>query len=104
MEIWFADDDTAEMCGCVTKLATRWGPTGGRAVGRKLLQLQAAPSVEALRTLPGGLCHDTTNDTWMIKVEGVAVITFELGADATEGLHLARVLSVTDLSAERKRR
>jgi hypothetical protein len=104
MDIWFGDDETAELCGCATRLATRWGPSGGRAVGRRLLQIEAAPTIQALQALPGGLRNDATDGTWMIKVQDVAVIKFELDGDTVNGTHLVRVLSVTDLPAERKRR
>jgi hypothetical protein len=104
MDIWFGDDETAELCSRATKLAARWGAAGGRAVGRKLVQIEAAPSVEALRAIPGDLRRDATDDTWMISVDGVAIIRFEFDTQATHGEGAIRVLSVSDQEAGRTRR
>ncbi|WP_204000553.1 hypothetical protein [Micromonospora lutea] len=103
MDIWFGDDETAELCSRAANLTARWGAAGGMAVGRRLLQIEAAPTVEALRALPGGLCRDATDDTWMINVGNVAVIRFALD-DRTYGAGTVRVLSVSDQPAVRIRR
>ncbi len=100
MEIWFGDDETAELCSRANKLAARWGATGGRAVGRKLVQIEAAPSVEALQALPGDLRSDATDGTWMISAGGVAIIRFEVDCQATHGEGAIRVLSVSDHKGE----
>lgn len=104
MDIWFGDDETAELCSRARKLAARWGAIGGRAVGRKLVQIEATSSVEALRALPGAPRRDATDGTWMISVDGVAIIRFELDNEATHGAGAIRVLSVSDQQAGRTRR
>ncbi len=104
MDIWFGDDETAELCSRAAKLAARWGAVGGRAVGRKLVQIEAAPSVEALRALPGDLRRDATDGTWMISVDGVAIIRFELDSQVPHGEGAIRVFSVSDQQAGRTRR
>lgn len=104
MDIWFGDDETAELCSRGASLAARWGAVGGRAVGRKLVQIEAAPTLEALRALPGGLRRDATDDTWMINVDGVAIIRFELDDRTGDGVGTVRVLSVSDQPAGRARR
>ena len=103
MDIWFGDDDTAELCSRTTSLTARWGPKGGMAVGRRLLQIEAAPTVTALQKLPGDLRQDATDGTWMINASDVVIIKFELD-DGAAGAQTIRVLSVSDRSAERKRR
>lgn len=103
MDIWFGDDGTAELCSRAEKLTARWGPTGGRAVGRKLLQIEAAPTVEALQALPG-LRRDPTNGTWMISIDSVAIIKFELDSGPADGTRVVHVLTVTDQLAGRTRR
>lgn len=104
MEIWFGDDDTAELCSRAAMLAERWGAIGGRAVGRRLLQIEAARTIEALRALPGGLHHDPSDGTWVTRVEGVAIISFELDDGATGRTKTVRVLSVSDQTAGRTSR
>jgi hypothetical protein len=100
MDIWFGDDETAELCSRAAKLATRWGAAGGRAVGRKLMQIEAAPSLEALRALPGHLRQDATDGTWMINVDGVATIRFEPDSPTTTGKGAIRVLSISNHQRE----
>lgn len=104
MDIWFGDDETAELCSQAAKLTARWGAAGGMAIGRRLLQIEAAPTVEALRALPGGLRRDATDDTWMINVGNVAVIRFALDDRTSDGAGTVRVLSVSDQPAGRTRR
>src|SRR5262245_48127947 len=104
MDILFDDDETADLCSHAARLTARWGTKDGRAVGRKLVQIEAATTVEALRALPGGLRRDAANGTWMINVNGVAIIRFELDSDTDDGARTVRVLAVTDQPAERKRR
>jgi hypothetical protein len=77
---------------------------GGMAVGRRLLQIEAAPTMTALQTLPGDLRRDATDGTWMINASDVAIIKFELDDGAANGTHAVRVLSVSGQPAERKRR
>ena len=103
MDICFGDDETAELCSRAEKLTARWGPTGGRAVGRKLLQIEAAPTVEALQALPG-VRRDPVNDTWMISIDSVAIIKFELDTGPAGGMRMAHVLTVTDQLSGRTRR
>jgi hypothetical protein len=78
--------------------------TWRRAVGRSARWPRSAHTIQALQALPGDLHHDATDDTWMIKVQDVAVINFQLDGAGTNGTHVVRVLSVTDPPAERKRR
>lgn len=104
MDIWFGDDDTAELCSCATSLTARWGPKGGMTVGRRLLQIEAAPTVSALQALPGDLRRDATDDTWMINAGDAVIIRFRLDDGAANGAQVVRVLSVSDRPAGRKRR
>src|SRR5690348_10254718 len=104
MDIWFGDDDTAELCSRATSLTARWGPKGGRAVGRKLLQIEAAPTMSAIRALPGHLRRDATDGTWMINADDAVIIKFKLDDGVADGAQAIRVLSVSDQPAERKRR
>ncbi|MTK05180.1 hypothetical protein [Micromonospora sp. CP22] len=104
MDIWFGDDETAELCSRAARLTARWGAAGGRAVGRKLVQIEAAATVEALRALPGGLRRDATDDTWMINVDGVAIIKFKLDDRTGDGAGTVRVLAVSDQPAGGTRR
>ncbi|MFY1661177.1 hypothetical protein [Micromonospora sp. WMMD1274] len=104
MDIWFGDDETADLCSRAARLTARWGSTGGMAVGRKLIQIEAAPTVEALQSLPGDLRRDPTDGSWMISVGGVAIIKFEINNGTADGTHVVRVLAVTDQPAGRTRR
>lgn len=100
MDVWFGDDETADLCSRAAMLRARWGAVGGMSVGRRLLQIEAAPTVEALRWLPGRPRQDLTDGTWLIDVDGVASIRFELDDRLVAGSRVVRVLSVTDLRAE----
>jgi hypothetical protein len=104
MDIWFGDDGTAELCSQAARLRARWGVTGGMAVGRRLVQIEAAPTLEALRSLPGGLRRDPADGTWMITVDDVAIIRFELDNGTADGSPVVRVLAVNDRPAGRTRR
>jgi hypothetical protein len=104
MDIWFGDDETAELCSRADRLRARWGAAEGMAVGRRLLQIEAAPSVEALQELPGGLRRDPADGTWMIDIKGVATIKFELENGTADGRHAVRVIAVSDQPVGRNRR
>ena len=104
MEIWFGDDETAELCSRTARLTARWGPAGGMAVGRRLLQIEAAPTVEALCVLPGKCRPDEADGTWLIDVEEVAVIRFQLGSGTAGTARKAHVISVSNHPTGRKRR
>lgn len=77
MELQFADSEVAAVCCSLQRLSERWGLTGGRKVARRLQQMKAAPDLAALQTLPG-LCRPDGPDseTWLIDVDGVAMIVF----------------------------
>jgi hypothetical protein len=102
MEIWFADPETAATCCCLERLRARWGPDGGRKIGRRLLQMKAAPTLAALRSLPGRCRRcDSGDGNWLIDVDPVATILFrpEPAATATDGsktIVRATVISVID--------
>jgi hypothetical protein len=100
MDVWFGDDETADLCSRVAMLRARWGAVGGVAVGRRLLQIEAAPTAEALLSLPGRPRQDPADGTWLIDVDGVASIRFELDDRLVAGSRVVRVLSVTDQQAE----
>ena len=77
MDIWFADPETAAVCCCLERLQACWGLDGGQKVGRRLQQMKAAPTLAALRSLPGHCRRcDSGNGDWMIDIEGVATIVF----------------------------
>lgn len=102
MEIWFADREVAEMCCCLERLRARWGSDGGPKIGRRLQQMKAAPTLAALRALPGRcrLC-DSGNGDWMIDIDGVATIVFRPhpatdDADESETIVRATVISVIE--------
>jgi hypothetical protein len=75
VEIWFADPQTAALCCCLERLQARWGPEGGQQVGRRLQQMKAAPTLEALSTLPGN-CRPCGDGNWLLDVAGLATILF----------------------------
>jgi hypothetical protein len=102
MEIWFADQKMAALCCELERLRARWGPDGGTGVGRRLQQMKAARTLEALRALPGR-CRpcDGSEGNWMIDIDGVAVIVFRLeladdGAAVLGTVVRATVVSVID--------
>lgn len=102
MEIWFADSQTAGECCYLERLQARWGPEGGRQVGRRLQQMKAAPTLEVLRTLPGHCrpCHGD-DGSWLIDVADIATIIFRPdppanGADESGTIVRATVLSVIE--------
>jgi hypothetical protein len=102
MEIWFADREVAAACCCLERLRARWGPDGGRRVGRRLQQMKAAPTLAALRSLPGRCRRcDGRDGDWMIDVDGVATIVFRPDPDTDDhdGSRIivrATVISVID--------
>lgn len=100
MDVWFSDDETADLCGRASMLKARWGAVGGMAVGRRLMQIEAAPTVDALRSLPGRARQDSTDGTWTIDVHGVASIRFEVNDRLADGSYMVRVLSITDQQSE----
>jgi len=102
MDLWFADRETAAVCCCLERLRARWGPDGGPRVGRRLQQMKAAPTLAALRSLPGRCRRcDSGDGNWLIDVEGIATILFrpEPATDEAGGArHVVRatVISVID--------
>jgi hypothetical protein len=102
MDIWFADPETAAVCCCLRELRARWGPDGGPKVGRRLLQMKAAPTLAALRSLPGRCRRcDSGDGNWLIDVDGVATIMFRpepttSEADGSRIIVRATVISVID--------
>jgi plasmid maintenance system killer protein len=104
MEIWFGDDETAELCSRTAKLTARWGPAGGKAVGRRLIQIEAAPTIEALCALPGKCRLDAANGTWLVDVEDIAVIRFRFGSGTAGTACKAHVISVSNHPTGRTRR
>ena len=102
VEIWFADPQTAAVCSCLEQLQERWGPDGGTQVGRRLQQMEAAPTLKALRTLPGR-CRpcDAHGENWVIDVAEIATIVFRpdppaSGSRESEMIARAIVISVLD--------
>jgi hypothetical protein len=104
MKLQFADAEVAALCCSLQRLTARWGSAGGEEVGRRLLQIKAAPDIAALQTLPGRCRRDGNNETWLIDVDGVATITFLVSPEvpATGGqsamVH-ATVTSIIDRSS-----
>ena len=99
MEICFADPQTAAVCCCLERLRERWGAEGGPRVGRRLQQMKAAPTLEALGTLPGRCrpCDDGAGN-WLIDVAGIATIVFRPGPPADGADDSGMIVRATVLS------
>jgi hypothetical protein len=77
MEIWFADPEVAAVCSSRERLRAHWGTDGGLKIGRRLQQMKAAPTLTALRSLPGRCQRrDCGDGGWMIDIDAVATILF----------------------------
>ncbi len=59
MNVEFASAQLRNLCSTGRELAKRFGSDGGRTVMRRLQQLEAAPTLGAMRDLPGH-CHELT--------------------------------------------
>lgn len=97
MEIWFADREMAAVCCRLERLCERWGPDGGPKIGRRLLQMKAAPTLAALRSLPGRCRRSDHGDgNWLIDVDPIATILFR--PESTTTSDGSRTLRVTVIS------
>lgn len=68
MEVTFSSPALAALCNSEHHLAVRWGPSTGRAVGRRLLELSACDA-EAVCRLPRA--------SVTLDGDGVTVIDFD---------------------------
>jgi hypothetical protein len=104
VEIWFDDDETAALCCRSARLTARWGVAGGRVLGRRLAQIEAAPTVDALSALPGKCRLDVSDGTWLIDAGDVAIIRLRVGRERAGAVTKAYVISVNDHPNGRARR
>jgi plasmid maintenance system killer protein len=61
VEIGFAQQKLAKVCNSGRDLVRRFGPEGAKRVQLRLAQLEAAPTLEDLRQMPGR-CHELVGD------------------------------------------
>jgi len=61
MNVEFASAKLQKLCSTEKELIRRFGSDGGRMTMRRLQQLEAAPTLAAMRELPGH-CHELTGD------------------------------------------
>lgn len=54
MDVSFGEAELAALCNSKVRLANHFGPSLGRLVGRRLLELAAAADLDELALLPGG--------------------------------------------------
>ena len=106
MEVWFADHTTQELCTQLGKLQARWGRVDGERVARRLLQLRAAPTLEAMMRLPGNCRPSPAADgTWLIDVDGVARLRLRPGGPGTDDKALTTAqITVVAISDHQSRR
>jgi hypothetical protein len=78
MEIGFDTAELARLASSSRLLRARWGESGGRRVGARLLQMRAAPALADLARMPGRcrLLPECTSVTLAIDVADHAVIIF----------------------------
>lgn len=62
MEIRFAKSKLQKLCNNFKKLRGEFGPKCAKKIARRLAELEAAESLEDLRSLPQCRCHELTGD------------------------------------------
>ncbi|MBS2028788.1 MAG: killer suppression protein [Deltaproteobacteria bacterium] len=62
MRVRFQSKDLARDCEGPKSRTRRWGEVRGKLVGRRLDELQAAPTLATLKTLPQLRCHELKNN------------------------------------------
>ncbi len=61
MEVKFAQQKLAKLCNSERDLTRRFGAEGAKRLAARLAQLEAAPSLDDLRDMPGR-CHELVGD------------------------------------------
>ncbi len=83
MELTFADDKLEKKYNSQKLLQQDYGPERAERVGRRLGNLRDAPTLEAMRNLPGR-CHELKNnldERLAIDVDGPYRLLFEVAND-----------------------
>ena len=102
MEVDFSQQKLAKLCNSERDMARRFGPEGATRIARRLAQLEAAPSLEDLRDMPGR-CHELVGNrkgTLSVDLHGPYRLLFMPSANPPPrkpdgGLDWSRVDAVT---------
>jgi proteic killer suppression protein len=88
MEIQFKSSKLRKNCTQAKAIMKTHGPERGKILKRRLFQLQAAPSLATMKTLPGN-CHELSSDrkgTLAISLDGPFRLIFEPAEDPPPAL------------------
>lgn len=60
MDISFTNKKLASLCNSESRLRGKYGPRMGKRIQQRLRELDAAVTLEVMRTLPQARCHELT--------------------------------------------
>lgn len=83
MEITFKSSKLRKNCTQTLAIMKTHGPERGKILKRRLIQLQAAPNLATMKTLPGN-CHELSSNrkgTLAIALDGPFRLIFEPAED-----------------------
>ncbi len=84
MDVSFASKGLAALCSSEQRMAERWGPTMGRTVGRRLLDLAAVTAATISRIPTAVVATDGKGDT-TITFQDVIVMHGFISSGGTTG-------------------
>ena len=96
MDIAFADRDLRDLCNHLARLVARWGQRDGRWIGRRLREMQAAPTLAELLAMPGECGPSGNGDgSWAIRVGNLVTVRFRPNPPCADIRSAGEVKSVT---------